>query len=112
MLRRQRGGRRRPLSSVWSSVSNVRPPSGRLEANGDSVLRRHGTGISLFVVIVKGRSGKSYPVQPLGLSDGQKCPRPLRRGAHTGVFLLRLYWLVFRISPPYAYYRPYGWYRY
>src|SRR5215472_10811837 len=42
MLCLQRGSRRRALPSVWRSVSNVGTPSGRLGANGNSVLRRRG----------------------------------------------------------------------
>jgi len=59
MLRRQRGGRRRALLSVWSSVPNVRTQSGRLEPNCNSVLRRRGTGLHRILVFVIGRSGKS-----------------------------------------------------
>ena len=54
MLCRHRGGRRRTLSSVWRSASNVRTPSGRLEPNCNSVLRRHSIGLSLFVLFVIG----------------------------------------------------------
>jgi putative ABC transport system substrate-binding protein len=67
MLCRQRGGRCRALLPLRGGVSTLRTPSGRLESNGNSVLRRHGAGPAGLYVgrILKGAKPSDLPVERL-----------------------------------------------
>src|SRR5215472_5164821 len=80
MLCRQRGGRRRALSSVWRSVSNVGTPSGRLGPNGNSVLRRRGARpYHILVLAITRLSGVTVVARPYGVGGMPVAPSLIRR---------------------------------